>query len=837
MLSDLRFAFRQFVKAPGFTAIVLLTLALGIGANTAIFSLVNATFFRALPYPAPEQLVHLSESSAQWDDMSVSYPNFLDWCSSQDVFSALAIYRADGLKLKTPAGAEHVAVLQVSADFFRAVGVHPAQGRDLTAGDDRAGAAPVLWLSDPAWHRYFAAAPDLVGQTVLLDGQPTTVAGILPAGFRFQRNADVYAPIDPVADRQFMRERGNHNGTSVLARLKPGVTLAAAKTQMLALASRLQQQYPKDNAGIGLRLVPLREHLAGQARANFFLLLGAVGFVLLIACVNVANMLLARSFSRAREMAIRTALGATRRDLMRQLLVESLLLAVAGSALGVIAGSWGYDMVGRLMPWEMRLLMADAGGLDGGVLAFVVALALVTGVGFGLAPAWQLSHVDPNDALKNTKLAVRTFFGRVHLSDALVVAQIALALILLVGAGLLIRSFSRLAATDIGLQPDRVLTLRIGTPAQASLKHDPLAMIAYYERLLARVQPLPGVESAAFASSLPYTWNASSSSMFRPDRPTPAPGKYLSISNHVVTTGYFHALGIPLLRGELFNGHEPQPQMPAGEELSLALIPKIYAGIELSCVISQRMADELWPGENPVGKPLQLGTLDLHLPRARVIGVVGNTTQFGAERGVAPECYFLLRQWPAAMYFHLVVRVASPKPGEDATPGDSSALAASIRATLHEAAPDEPVFDVQPMATRVADFSSDRRFNTGLFAFFAGTALLLAVIGIYGVLACLVGQRTREIGIRIALGAQRGDLLRGVLLRGLALALPGVLLGLGGAWAGSRFLQSQLFGVTGNDLPAYLAGALLLILAALLACLVPARRATRVNPIEALRSE
>jgi putative ABC transport system permease protein len=826
-VNALRLAFRQFAGSPGFTAIVLLTLALGIGANTAIFSLVNTTFLRALPYPAPGQLVHVAESNEHWSDMSVSYPNFLDWRAGQDAFSALAIYRNDGLKLKTPGGTEHVSLLQVSGDFFAAVGVHAAQGRDLTATDDRAGAAPVLWLSDAAWRRHFAAAPGLVGQTVLLDGQPTTVAGILPAGFRFQREADVFVPIDPFADRQFLRERVNHNGTNVIGRLKPGVSFATAQIQMAAIAARLQRQYPKENAGIGIHLVPLREHLTGASRANLLLLLGAVGLVLLIACVNVANMLLARSFGRAREMAIRTALGATRRDLMRQLLVESLVLAAAGSLLGAVAGAWGYEVVGRLVPWEMRALMAGDGGFDGIALGYIVALTFFTSLAFGLAPAWQLSHVDPNDALKNTRIAVRTLFGRVHLSEGLVVVQIALALMLLIGAGLLIRSFARLSAVDAGIRPEQVLSLRVGAPPQETYRRDPLGFIAYHDRLLARVATLPGVESAAFGSSLPYTWNTSHSSMFRPDRPTPAPGKYPNVSNHVVTPDYFRTLGIPLLRGGLFTGHEPQPDLPAGEELSMALLPKIYAGLELSCVISQRLADELWPGEDPLGQPLQLGSIDMNLPRARVIGIVGNTTQSGAEQGQTPECYFLLRQWPAATTFHLVVRSRA----------DPAGLVGSIRGALHEAAPDQPVFDVQLMSARVDGFASERRFNTGLFAFFAGTALLLAVIGIYGVLACIVGQRTREIGIRMALGAQRAHLLRDVLLRGLALAVPGTLLGLAGAWAGSRLLQSQLFGIAGDDLPTYLAGALLLVLAALLACIVPARRATKVNPIDALRAE
>jgi len=826
-MHDFKHAFRLLAKSPGFTVIVVLTLALGIGANTAIFSLVNTTFLRALPYPEPDRLVHLSEKNDQSSDMDVSYPNFEDWRAGQDVFSALAIYRTDGRKLKTPDSAEQVTIAQVSADFFPAVGVHAAQGRDLTADDDRAGAAAVAWLTHAAWQRYFAGDPNIVGQTVLLDGAPTSVAGILPSAFRFHRSADLFVPIGQFVDQQFMRERDNRNGTYVVGRLKPGITFAAAQAQMTAIGRRLEQAYPKSNAGIGINLQPLRERLAGWARTSLLLLLGAVGMVLLIACVNVANMLLARSFGRTREMAIRTALGATRGALIRQLLAESLVLAAMGGLAGALLGAWGYDFVSRLVPWEMRAVTEGTGGVDRGVLLFIVGLTLVTGLAFGLAPAWQLSHANPNDALKNTKPAMRTLFGRVRLADGLVVVQVALALMLLVGAGLMIRSLARLSEVNSGVQPDRVLTLRVGTPPMEQYLHDPFAYVTYHERILERVAALPEVETAAFGSALPFTWNTSTSTFFRTDRPAPEPGKFPAANTHVVTPGYFRALGIPLLRGRLFDGHEPVPTMPAGEVLTMALLPKIYKDFDIACVISQRMADQYWPGEDPIGKRFQFGYPDMHLPAATIIGIVGSTTQIGLDRGEPAEYYCLLKQFPAPMYLHLVVR----------TRADPAGVLASVRTAVRSVAPDEPIYDIELMTSRIADFSSDRRFNMGLFTFFAATALLLAAIGIYGVLACVVGQRTREVGIRMALGAQRRDVLRDVLARGLRLALPGVLLGLAGAWAGNRLLQSQLFAVKGTDPVTYAVGAVLLLFAALLACWVPARRATLVNPVEALRAE
>ncbi len=825
-MQNLRLALRLLGKSPGFTALVTLMLALGIGANTAIFSLVANTCLRALPYPEADRLMHVTEQSGQYADMSVSYPDFLDWRSGQDSFSGLAIYRTDGAKLKTPETSEQITVAQVSQDFFAVLGVHAAIGRDLRADDDRVGAAPVVWLTHASWQRFFNGQPGLAGRTVLLDGVATTVAGILPAEFRFHRSADAYIPIEPLVDSQFMRERANHSGTNVVGRLKPGVRVEAARTQLVAIGERLAHQYPRSNAGIGVKAVPLRERLEGDATTRLYLLLGAVAMVLLIACVNVANMLLARSFARSREMAIRTALGATRGELLRQLLTESLLLALGGGILGLLAGRWGYEFVVRLAPWEMRELMRDAGGFDYGAGLFVAGLTLLAGVAFGLAPAWQLSHSNPNDALKNTRPAVRTLFGRFHLADVLVFVQVALAVVLLVGAGLLIRSLQRLSAVPTGLQPDHVLTLRVSNPPDATITRNADFFVRHHEALLEKVRTVPGIESAAFVSSLPYTWNTSSNSFYRTDRPPPLPGKFPNTNLHVVTPGYFRAMGIPLLRGALFDGHEPRAPLPT-TAITMESVAKIYAGFVVDAVISRKMAGQFWPGEDPVGKMFQIGQPEMKLARMRIIGVVGNTTQVGAENGEQVEYYTLLSQWPATISLHLVVR----------TGNDPRGVVAALRRTLHEAAPDEPVFDVETMSDRIAGFSSDRRFNMGLFSFFAATALLLASVGIYGVLACLVGQRTREIGIRMALGAQRSDVLRNVIGRGLAVALPGVIVGLAAAWAGSRTLQSQLFGVTGDDLPTYSVSGLLLLAAALAACLLPARRATKVNPTEALRSE
>jgi putative ABC transport system permease protein len=760
-------------------------------------------------------------------DMPVSYPNFLDWCAQQDVFSGLAFYHPNPAILKTAENVELVSTLLVSSDFFSVLGVGGIQGRSLTAEDDRAGAAPVAWVTREAWQRYLAGDQELVGRTILLDGQAITVAGILPAGFQFHRRVDFYLPLAPYAQQQFMTMRQNHSDAYALGRLKPGVTATAAQVQMTAIAQRLEQQYPKINTGISVSAQPLREHLAGQARTQLLLLLGAVGMVLLIACVNVANMLLSRSFAREREMAVRTALGATRLQLIRQLLAESLVLAAAGGVMGTLLGLWGYDFARRLVPWELQPLVETAGGFDLRMLLFIVSATVLTGVGFGLAPAWQLSHANPTDALKKIPRAVRTLFGRVRISDLLVVAQVALALMLLVGAGLLVRSLRQLLQVRSGLQPERIVTLQVNPPPMAQFQHDPYSFPVFYDRIIGAVGNLPQVEAAAVASGLPFTWSQNYMTFFRDGRPVPGPGEFPAASSHTVTPDYFRTMGIPLLRGRLFDGRERQPVIPPGLDLSPQNLALIFKDVVFDGVISQRMAEKYWPREDPLGKRFRLGYPDMQLPWVQIVGVVGNTTQLGLDRGEAAEFYLPLRQFPVPIALHLAVR----------TRMDPAAAVASIRTAIQSVAKDEPVSDVQLMAERMAGFVSGRRFNMNLFALFAGTALLLSLIGIYGVLSFVVSQRTREVGIRMALGAQRRDVLQDVLARGLRLAVPGALLGLAGAWAVSRLLQSQLFGIKGTDPLTYAAGAVLLLLAVLLACYVPARRATRVNPVEALRAE
>ena len=670
LLQDLRFALRTLLQARLFTAVTIATLALGIGANTAIFSVVNVAFLRPLPYADPDRLALLRERNTS-GDMQVSYPNFLDWREQQDAFSGLAFYRPTDSKLRTPEGVELVPTCMVSGDFFSVLRVSATEGRDLAADDDRVGAAPVAWVTSEARQRYFPGDQSPVGRTIVLDGQAVTVAGVLPAGFRFHRRADFYLPLAPYAQGLLITMRENRgNGAYVLGRLKPDVTLAAAQTQMSAIAGRLERQYPKSNTGIGVRVLPLREHLAGAARPQLLLLLGAVGMVLMIACVNVANMLLARSFARQREMAIRTALGATRLQLARQLLVESLALALAGGLAGAALGLWGYKLVLRLVPAEVQQVIGANAGLDLRVLLFVVAVSLITGVGFGLVPAWQSSHADPNDALKNTRRAVRTLFGRFRVSDLLVVAQVALALTLLVGAGLLVRSLRAAHACafrhQAGTGPHPPGRTAGSGPV---LRAIPRASVPTSSgssircNLCPMSRPLP---SPRACPSPPTTTPCRSTAR---GQPIPRPGEFPTASAHTVSPDYFRVMGIPLLRGRLFDGHEKAYAVPPGLDLAPQNFGVIFQDVVLDGVVSQRMAARYWPGEDPVGKRFRLGPPELQFPWVQIVGVVGSTTQFGLEQGETTEFYLSLRQWPVPAPMHLAVR----------TRMDPAAAVASIR--------------------------------------------------------------------------------------------------------------------------------------------------------------
>ncbi len=819
MPSILRPAFRQFVHSPGFTFIAVLTLAIGIGANTAFFSVLNNTLLRPLPYPDQERLVQIDEVNANFNRMSVSYPNFLDWQQRQSVFATLAIYNTGSGRLKTADNTESVSLCFVSSDFLSTLGVSLQQGQPPTLEHDKPGTPPVAWLTHAAWQRLFHGAPDLVGKSILLDSRDVAIAGILPAGFRFTRNCDIFLPLAPYAVQNFMTMRENHNGAGVIGLLKPGISLATAQTQLDSIAQSLQRDYPAANGGVNIRAALLQDRLSSDSRTNLLLLSGAVGMVLLIACVNLANMLLARAFSRMREMAIRSALGATRALLIRQLIVENLILAAIGGAFGLLVGLWGYGLVERLVPWEMKPLLEGVGSLDYRVLGFTILATFLTGIGFGLAPALQLSHASPNDALKQTPRMVNTRWGRWHLRDILVGIQVALALMLLVGASLLIRSLQGILAVDPGIRPEKVFTLHVDPPPLSEFQTDPDSLTRFHQKTLDAVRNLPGVEHTAITSSLPFSWNNSFMVFYVEGRPLPEQGKFPNASNHSISEDYFQAMGIPLLKGRVFDGHETVPVFPKEIPFTPENLPALYKGVAFQGVISKSMAEKYWPGEDAIGKHFRLGLPHMGLPSVEVIGIVGDVTQTGLDRGPLPEYYLSFRQFSVPNYTHLVIRTAT----------EPSLLIPTVRTALNRELPNNPINNIRLMTERMDEYLAGRKFNLHLFMFFAGTAFLLALIGLYGVLAFLVGQRTREIGIKMALGANRNDVLREILIRGLWLVTPGLVAGIVVAWFASRFLQSQLHAVKSSDPVSYALAGGVLILAAVVACLIPSCTQTYNN--------
>jgi len=829
LIHDFRYGLRVLAKNPGFTAVAVITLAAGIGANTAIFSVVNTTFLRALPYPDPDRLLWITErNSVSARDGSVSYPNFLDWRAQQNAFSELSIYQIDREALRTAHRVEQIPILAVSRGFFTALGVHVVQGRDMAAEDDQTGAPPVAWISHSAWQEYFAGDPGLVGRAISLEGQAVTVVGILPASFRFIEPAEAYLPLGPNAERMGLTARISRAMTFVIGRLKPGVTLEGARTQMKTVARRLEREYPEANTAIVPNVMLLRERVAGSARRQLFLLLGAVGIVLLIACVNLANMLLARSTGRRREMAIRIGLGASRLHLLRQLLAESFLLATAGGVAGGLFGLWAHRFAYRLVPFGMQQLSDASAHLDFWVLLFLASVTLATGIGFGLAPAWQSSKVHPGDAVKGAEYLVHTAGGRFRAADLLVVSQVALAFVLLVGAGLMIGSLERLARVDPGFRPESVLTLKLPAPPREMFWQNPFTVAQHFTRVLDTLGGQPAVDTCAIITTLPFTGTNSSVPIYPEGQPESPMDNISDVSFHLVSAGYFRAMGVPLLRGRLLNGHEPRPAVPPDFDVRQQGYRSLFKDFPLDGVISQRMAAQYWPGENPIGKRFHLraGPRDPR-PLVQVVGVVGNTTQFGLDQAKNPEFYLSLHQFPLPVDTFLVIR----------TRVDPAAVAVSVRAALQPIIGDQPISDVQTMTDRIANTLSGRRFNTGLLTFFAGTALLLALVGIYGVLSFIVGRRTREIGIRMALGASRARVLQGVLWQGYRLVLPGIVVGLSGAGAIGRLLQGSLFGITGSDTITYAASAGTFLLVAFFACLLPACRAAKADPVTALRCQ
>ena len=805
---DLRFGARILMKQPGFTLVAVLTLALGIGANTAIFTLVNGLLLRSMPYPEAERLavVDTAVRRERVEVRAISYPDFVSWRDQNTVFEQIAARSSQSFSLLSGNEPERVSGELVSANYFSLLGVQAAYGRTFLSEEDRTpGTHRVAMVGYGLWQRRFGGTPNLVGQTIQLSDGNYTVVGIMPEGFRgISDQAELWLPMMMVSAA---RETGdmetrNQRWLATVARLKPGVSLPQAQAEMDTIARRLEQTYPDTNAHRGTLVTPLREWLFGNMQLMLWILLGAVGCVLLVACANVANLLLQRAATRRKETAIRLALGATPRRLMRQLLTESLLLALIGGALGVLAAYWSADVLVAISPITFPSFVKLT--LDVRVLGFSLLISVLTGVFFGLAPALQAAKPMLNEVLKDSGRGTSGGLGRSRLLGSLVVSEIALALVLLVGAGLMIRSLQRLQAVAPGFDSERLLTMRFSLPAQKY----PREQIGVFNRQLReRLQALPGVQAVALSTDLPLSGNTSAGPIELEGKTALPSDSEIRMFRHRVTPEFFATLGIPLRKGRDFTADDH------------AQAPGVV-------IISEALARRCWPGEDPLGKRLrEEGASN---PWVSVVGVAADVKYRGLPNNpnADPDVYFPLLQ-RLNNNLSLAVRTAA----------EPTNLTAAIRQELQKLDPNLPVYGVTTMAQRVANQTTQARFSTWLLGIFGAVALLLSAVGIYSVMVYAVEQRKHEVGIRLAMGARVGDVLKLVLRQGMRLALLGVAVGLSAALALTQLMKGLLFGVAAIDPLTYTGIALLLTAVALLACLIPAWRATKVDPIIALRHE
>jgi predicted permease len=810
LLQDVRYGIRTLARTPGFTAIAILTLALGIGANSALFSVVNGVLLNPLPYPEPNKLIMVYANTSDFGHSSVTYLNFLDWQKESHSFTAVAGYRNENLFLTGVGEGERVRGFMISADFFRVMGVEPIAGRTFRPEEDQVGAAPVALISAGLWMRKFGSAPDIVGKSITLTGKSYLVAGVIPASFSlYERPSDVYIPIGQWNDPTF-RDRAVSFGTRVIGRLKPGVTMQQAQVEMDQIARNLAAAYPQADKGMGIALVPFKEDIVGDIQPFLLVLLGAVGFVLLIACANVANLLLARSTGRTREFAIRSALGAGRARVIRQLLTESVLLAIVGGGLGLAIAYSGTKAVLKTLP--QALPRAHEIGLDLRVVLFTLGVSLVVGMLFGLAPALKLSRGSVSETLKE---GGRGSSGARHKTQSTFVAiELALALVLLVGAGLMIRSLTALWNVNPGFNPHNLLTFDTTLPP--GLEQNPNGLRSVLRQLHGVLTAIPGVQAVSLqGGSLPMSGD-SELPFWKEGQAKPATLRDMPEALfYLVEPEYLKAMGTPLMRGRFFTEQENEHAQPV-------------------IVIDETFARKYYPNEDPIGKRINLAFFDT---QPEIIGIAGHVKHWGldsdATASIQAQIYLPFMQIPdklmplVAKGIGLVARTNGP-------PGD---VAPVIRTTMTKMNSNEVVYGVQTMDEIVADSLAARKFSMILLGVFAVLALVLSSIGIYGVISYLVGQRTHEIGIRMALGAQQGDVLKLVLGQGMRMALIGVGIGLAAAIGLTRLMSKMLFQVSATDPVTLIGVSVVLTGVALAACYIPARRAMRTDPIIALRYE
>jgi putative ABC transport system permease protein len=802
LLQDLRYGLRTLAKAPGFAAVAVLTLALGIGANTAIFSVVHAVLLRRLPYPEPHRLVVVSEHQMRLGDMSVSWPNFLDWRERSRTLSSLAAYRTNDMTVSGAQEPELLHIGEVSAAFFPLLGARPPLGRPFTDVDDRPGAPPVVVLSDELWRTRFGADRGVVGKIVRLDAVAHTVVGVLPRGFAFfPQHVDLYRPIGLYGAERSWINRGNHGGAKVLGRLAPGATLPQARSELAGIMRQLELQYPDSNSGQTTAAVPLSENLFEDVQPALWTLLAAVGLVLLIACVNVAHLQLARAAARHKELAIRAALGAGRGRIVRQLVTESLMISAFGGALGLVVAAWTIGPLLRLAPTAIPRLAETR--IDPGVLLFTLALSVATGVLFGLTPAVSASRPDPQAALSEGGRGSTAGRSRQRFRKALFVSEVALAFVLVIGSGLLIRSLLRVQTIPPGFNPEKVLALDVSLPETKYAKG--VERHLFFRRAVEGLRPLPGVQSASAVHCPPLAGRCWGSVYVLSDRPAPPQAELPSAEWNVTEPAYFATLQIPLLQGRFFT------------EADGADSAKVV-------IVNESFAQKWWPHGGALGKRIKQGFPKDETPFREIVGVVADVRQEGLDVPARTEVFIPWAQNPMSS-MTLVVRVS----------GSPLSLAKPAVAAVHKVDPDQSVSRVLPMTEYVAESVASRRFTTLLLGLFGALALVLASVGIYGVVAFGVAERRREIGIRTALGARPADVLVLVIRGALRLAAVGMAAGCVLALGLSRFLSSLLFGIAPSDPATFGAVALLLAGVVLAACVIPARSALRVDPNSVLR--
>lgn len=825
LIQDLRYGFRMLAKAPGFAAVAILTLALGIGANTAIFSVVNGILINPLPFPESGQLVSAFESIPNFKNGSISYPNFVDWRRMNTTFSSIAAYRSTGFNLAGQGEPERLHGEMVSAGFFEILGVKPLLGRTFTADEDRLGANPTVMITEGLWKRKFGGARDIIGKRLLLEGESRTVIGVVPSSFHlqmqnFQRGGpanEVYVPVGEYNEPLFYSKRGSGWGLDAIGRLKPGVTMEQAREDMERVSRDLAAAYPDIDSDKRAYLLPLKEEMIGELGPILWVLLGAVAFVLLIACVNVANLLLARSTARQHEFAVRIALGAGQTRVVRQLLTESVLLGLIGGALGLLLAKFG--TIAALAAMPRTLPRAEEIGLDYRVLFFTLVISVLAGIVFGLAPAWKTAHANLGGTLKESGRGVAGKRSRTQ--SFFVVGEMAMALVLLIGAGLMLRTLVQLWGLDPGYDPHNVLTFEVSGPD--SFKHVSAgAMRSAYRQIHDKLATAPGVEEVSISTGAHPMGSDDEEYFWFVGKPKPAHQSDLAMAlQYVVEPDYLKLMRISLKRGRFFTA--------ADNEQASAVV-----------VIDEALADKYFHGQDPIGQYLDFNTDPSNSdkqPNPQIIGVVGHVNQWGldsdASSPMQAQMYVPFAQTPDK---YLVVGglggdifVRTQRAGDP----DYKTL----QRRLLEFDGEMVTFSPESMEKSVADSIAGKRFTMTLLGVFAALALLLASIGIYGVLSYLVGQRTQEIGVRMALGAQPLDVLRMVLRDGARMTLAGIGIGVVAALLLTRLMASMLFGVSPNDPITFAGVAVVLCLVALLACYVPARRAMKVSPVVALRYE